>query len=81
MTHLYQCCFRVCDIGQLPSDCRWVNMEGSQDDVAWLTQELDTVPSSQLSYWRHPETVPMVRYVYDDEEYVETNPHEVVIRQ
>ncbi len=56
-------------------------MEGSQDDVAWLTQELDTVPSSQLSYWRHPETVPMVRYVYDDEEYVETNPHEVVIRQ
>ncbi len=56
-------------------------MENDVEDVEWLTQQVTQLPSSQDNCWRHPETVPMVRYVYDDEEYVEDVPNQVVIRQ
>ncbi len=56
-------------------------MDCNLEEVSWLTQQVTQLPSSQDNYWRHPETVPMVRYVYDDEEYVEDVPNQVVIRQ
>ncbi len=67
--------------GQLASDC-WVrNMDSDGEDMSWLTQEVSSLPACQDNYCRRPETVPMVRYVYDDDEYVEPNPNEVVICQ
>ena len=47
-------------------------MDSWEEDLSWLTQ------SESL---RQPETAAMVRYVYDDDEYVEPHGQEVVIRQ
>ncbi len=55
-------------------------MDDMEEDLSWLTQQESQSGDSQ-NYWRRPETVPMVQYVYDNDEYVEPNPHEVVIHQ
>ncbi len=58
---------------QLVSDCCAVNM--GEEDLSWLTQ------SAPVDEWRRPETATFVRYVYDDDEFVEPVGNEIVIRQ
>ncbi len=50
-------------------------MDDDEQDLSWLTQD-----SYSQEYWK-PETATFVRYVYDDDEYVDPVGNEVVIRQ
>ncbi len=51
-------------------------MDNLEGDLSWLTQS-----SGDSNPWKKPETAQFIRYVYDDDEYIDPVGNEVVIHQ